>query len=189
MNRCPWCLGNEKLMLYHDTEWGVPLHDERRHFEFLLLEMMQAGLSWQTILNKREAFSAAFAAFDPEKISRFTAEDIDRLMTDAGIIRNRRKLEAAVSNAGTFLEIQKEFGSFDSWIWSFTEGRVIDHALDDQSLMPVKNELAETVSREMKRRGFKFVGPVSIYAHLQAIGIINDHLRSCFRYRETGGGL
>lgn len=187
--RCPWCLGSANMMLYHDSEWGVPLHDDRKHFEFLLLETMQAGLSWQTVLNKREAFAAAFADFDPELVSAFTGRDVELLMTDSGIIRNRRKIEAAISNAKVFTGIQKEHGSFDAWIWSFTGGKTVDHALADQSMMPVQDELAEQLSAAMKKRGFKFVGPVTVYAHLQAIGVINDHLRSCFRYREVGGAL
>jgi DNA-3-methyladenine glycosylase I len=183
-NCCPWCMGNALMQSYHDTEWGVPLHDERKHFEFLLLETMQAGLSWQTILNKREAFRKAFAGFDVEKVSRFGEEDTARLMDNAGIIRNRRKIEAAISNASAFLHIKKEWGSFDRYIWSFTDGKVVDHRLTSMDQMPVQDELAERISADLKKRGFKFVGAVTIYAHLQAIGVINDHLTHCFRYSE-----
>lgn len=186
MTRCGWVGEDIRMMTYHDEEWGVPLHDEQRHFEFLLLETMQAGLSWSTVLNKREGFRAAFAGFSVERIAEFGPEDVERLLTDPAIIRNRAKIEAALHNARCFQAIQDdpEYGSFDSYIWSFTGGRPIDHALPRWRDMPVTTELAERVSRDMKRRGFKFVGPTTIYAHLQAIGVVNDHEVSCFRYRE-----
>lgn len=183
--RCPWAEGHPLLQEYHDNEWGVPLHDESKHFEFLMLETMQAGLSWLTILKKREAFREAFYGFEAEKIARFSGSDIDVLMQNPGIIRYRRKLESAVRNAQVFLDIRSEWGSFDSFLWSFTEGKVIDHGLESQADMPVKSELAEQVSAALKRYGMSFVGPVTVYAHLQAVGVINDHLRSCFRYKSV----
>lgn len=186
MRRCGWVGEDARMRAYHDEEWGVPLHDEQRHFEFLLLETMQAGLSWSTILNKREGFRAAFAGFSVEHVAAFGPEDVERLLSDAAIIRNRSKIEAAVNNAKCFLALGRdpEFGSFDAYIWSFTGGRPIDHALQEWCDMPVSDDLAERVSRDMKRRGFKFVGPTTIYAHLQAIGVVNDHEVGCFRYPE-----
>ncbi len=183
--RCPWAEGHPLLQEYHDHEWGVPLHDESKHFEFLMLETMQAGLSWLTILKKREAFRAAFYGFDPERIARYSAADIDVLMENPDIIRYRRKLEAAVRNAQAFLEIRRKWGSFDQFLWSFTEGKVIDHCLESQADMPAKDELSEKVATALKRCGMSFVGPVTVYAHLQAVGVINDHLRSCFRYKAV----
>lgn len=183
--RCPWADSHPLLMEYHDTEWGVPLHDESRHFEYLMLETMQAGLSWLTILKKREAFRKEFAGFDPEKIASFESSDIDRMMQNPGIIRYRKKLEAAVHNAGRFLQIRQDFGSFDRYLWSFTDGRPLQHRIESQNDVPVKNQLAEEVSADLKRRGFRFIGAVTVYAHLQAVGVINDHLTSCFRYPEV----
>ncbi len=181
--RCPWAEGHPLLREYHDKEWGVPLHDEEKHFEFLMLETMQAGLSWLTVLKKREAFRKAFCGFDPEKIVQFSANDIDVMMENPEIIRYRRKLESAVRNAQAFLEIRREWGSFDAFLWSFTDGEVRDHRLETQADMPVKNDLSEQVSSALKRYGMSFVGPVTVYAHLQAVGVINDHLCSCFRHK------
>ncbi len=183
--RCPWSEGHELLREYHDREWGLPLHDEERHFEYLMLETMQAGLSWLTILKKREAFRSAFVGFDPERIARFGESEVEACLQDPGIIRNRRKIEAAVRNARAFLEIRGEFGSFDRFLWSFVDGEPVIHALESEDQMPAQNELSRSVSAELKRRGFSFVGPVIVYAHLQAVGVINDHLTSCFRYREV----
>jgi DNA-3-methyladenine glycosylase I len=185
--RCPWAEGHELLREYHDREWGLPLHDEGRHFEYLMLETMQAGLSWLTILKKREAFRSAFAGFAPERIARFGEEEIAACLQNPGIIRNRRKIEAAVKNARAFLDIRGEFGSFDRFLWSFTGGEPVIHTIESEDQMPAQDELSETVSAELKRRGFSFVGPVIVYAHLQAVGVINDHLTSCFRYREVQG--
>jgi DNA-3-methyladenine glycosylase I len=172
---------------YHDEEWGTPVHNERTHFEFLLLETQQAGLSWRTILGKREAYRSAFANFDPERVARYSEKDIERLLLDPGLIRNRRKLEAAVTNARTFLAIQDQHGSFDDWIWHFTGGRPITNHWQTLSEIPARTELSDLISSEMRRAGFSFVGSVTIYAHLQAIGIVNDHLVSCFRHGQIAG--
>ncbi len=169
---------------YHDQEWGVPLHDEQRHFEFLLLEFMQAGLSWRIILQKREHLRRRFCGFDCRKTAAFGEAEIQSLLADPSIIRNRRKIEAAISNARAFMDIQEAFGSFDSYIWGFTGGASIDHELAESSQMPTTDPLAESVSRDLRSRGFRFIGPTIIYAHLQAIGIILDHETACFRYRQ-----
>ena len=184
MNRCPWCGSDPLYLRYHDEEWGVPVHNERMHFEFLLLETQQAGLSWRTILGKREAYRAAFANFDPEKVARFSAPEIERFLADPSLIRNRRKLEAAVTNARAFLKIQERYGSFDAWIWHFVDGRPMLNTWKDITELPVRTPLSDSISNEMKKAGFAFVGPVTIYAHLQAICIVNDHLVSCFRHEE-----
>ncbi|MEN6296797.1 MAG: DNA-3-methyladenine glycosylase I [Rectinema sp.] len=187
MIRCPWC-GNDPLYVrYHDEEWGTPVHEERTHFEFLLLETQQAGLSWRTVLGKREAYRDAFADFDPERVARYSEKDIERLLLDPGLIRNRRKLEAAVANARTFLAIQEHYSSFDDWIWHFTEGWPVTNNWHNVSEIPVRTELSDLISSEMRKAGFAFVGSVTIYAHLQAIGIVNDHLVSCFRHAEIAG--
>ena len=180
--RCDWCLGIDIYERYHDEEWGVPVHDDGRHFEFLLLESMQAGLSWLTILRRRENYRKAFAAFDPKKVAQFDASKVEELMQDAGIIRNRLKIEAAVNNARQFLNIQQEFGSFDSYIWSFTDNKVVKNEWSELKQLPATSNLSDEVAKDLKRRGFKFVGSTIIYAHLQAIGVINDHLQDCFRY-------
>jgi DNA-3-methyladenine glycosylase I len=172
---------------YHDEEWGTPVHDERTHFEFLLLETQQAGLSWRTILGKREAYRKAFANFEPERVALYSEKDIERLLLDAGLIRNRRKLEAAVANARAFLAIQAQYGSFDSWIWSFTNGQPVTNRWETITEIPARTELSDLISAEMKKAGFAFVGSVTIYAHLQAIGIVNDHLVSCFRHTQLAG--
>lgn len=178
--RCNWCEKDDLYRRYHDEEWGRPLHDEDKHFEFLLLETMQAGLSWYTVLVKRENYRQAFANFSPEKVAQYSSDDIEILMQNVGLIRNRRKLEAAVSNAKIFLLIQQEFGSFDNYIWSFNNHKIIDTPWRDISQVPATSELSDRVSADMKKRGFKFVGSTTIYAHLQAIGIINDHLAECW---------
>ncbi|MBN1697221.1 MAG: DNA-3-methyladenine glycosylase I [Spirochaetales bacterium] len=184
MKRCEWADGNQALLTYHDTEWGVPVHDEIKHFEFLLLESFQAGLSWLTILKKRENFRKAFAGFDPAVIEKFTRKDVTRLLHNDLIIRNRRKIESAINNAGAFLRIRNEYGSFDTYIWHFTGGKTIKHDFQSLSEIPVSTPLSDTISRDLKKRGFSFLGPTTVYAHLQAIGIVNDHLNYCFRYGE-----
>ncbi len=184
MNRCAWGSSNPLMIEYHDTEWGVPLHDERRLFEFLILEGMQAGLSWSTILNKRENFQRAFAAFDVEKVARFGKRDITRLLKDAGIIRNRLKIEAAINNAQRFLEIQHEFGSFDAYIWSFVDGKPIRNGFKSLKEIPARTPLSDAISKDLIKRGFKFVGSTIVYAHMQATGMVNDHTVDCFRYEE-----
>jgi DNA-3-methyladenine glycosylase I len=186
MNRCAWTGANDLMLAYHDTEWGVPLHDEQRLFEFLILEGMQAGLSWSTILNKRENFRRAFAEFDVEKVARFGKRDINRLLKDAGIIRNRLKIEATINNAQRFIEVQHEFGSFDAYIWGFVDGRPIKNALKSLKEIPAKTPLSDMISKDLIKRGFKFVGSTIVYAHMQATGMVNDHTVDCFRYKQVG---
>jgi DNA-3-methyladenine glycosylase I len=185
MERCPWCGTDPLYVRYHDDEWGTPVHDEGRHFEFLLLETQQAGLSWITILKKREAYRKAFEGFDPARVARFGDQDIDRLMGDAGIVRNRRKLEASVANARAFLSIAERHGSFDEWLWDFVDGKPIQGNRKTMKEIPVTTPLSDRISAEMKKLGFKFVGSTTIYAHLQAIGVVNDHVVSCFRWKEV----
>ena len=185
VKRCSWCVGLEIYERYHDEEWGVPVHDEQKHFEFLLLETMQAGLSWITILKRRENYRKAFADFDPKQIAEFDLAKIEQLMQDAGIIRYRKKIQAAVNNAQKFLQIQKDYGSFDSFIWSFTQGKVVKNEWTALNQIVPTSELSDTVAKALKQRGFKFVGSTTIYAHLQAIGVINDHIQDCFRYNEV----
>lgn len=183
--RCPWCLSTELYIKYHDEEWGVPVHDDRIHFEFLVLESAQAGLSWLTVLKKRENYRKAYANFDPGKVAKFGAEKIEELLHNEGIIRNRAKIEASVNNAKVFLAIRKEFGSFDEYIWSFVGHKPVVNGWKTLSELPPKTELSDAVSRDMKKRGFKFLGSTVIYAHMQAVGIVNDHLVSCFRYKAV----
>jgi DNA-3-methyladenine glycosylase I len=185
--RCHWCGTDTLYCTYHDREWGVPLHDDRKLFEFLILEGAQAGLSWITILRKRDAYRAAFASFDPVRVAAFGAKDITQLMQNAGIVRNRRKIEAAISNARAFLEVQKEFGSFDAYIWGFVDGKPLVNRWRKQEQVPTYTPLAETISRDLKKRGFKFVGPTIIYSHMQATGMVNDHLAGCFRHTQLAG--
>lgn len=185
MQRCSWCLGHDIYERYHDEEWGVPHHDEQKHFEFLLLETQQAGLSWLTILRRRENYRAAFAGFDPNLVAQYSTAKIEELLQDSGIIRNRLKIEAAVNNAKRFLEIQCEFGSFDKYIWGFTKNQVIKNSWKTLDQIPVTTDLSDQVAKDLKKRGFKFVGSTTIYAHLQAIGVINDHLVSCYRYTQA----
>jgi len=186
IKRCSWA-GTDPLMIeYHDREWGVPLRDDRKLFEFLVLEGMQAGLSWSTVLRKRENFWSAFRGFDPRIVAKFGAKDLDRLLSNAGIIRNRLKLEAAIVNAKNFLAVQKEFGSFDRYIWNFIGGKPIRNRCRDLNDIPATSPESDLISRDMKQRGFKFVGSTIIYAHMQATGMVNDHLVSCFRYKQVG---
>jgi DNA-3-methyladenine glycosylase I len=183
--RCPWPGEHEFYIRYHDEEWGVPLHDDRKLFEFLVLEGAQAGLSWATILRKREAYRRAFAGFDPAKVARFGARDVRRLLGDAGIVRNRAKIAAAVANARAFLEVQREFGSFDRYIWGFVAGKPIRNRRRSLSHLPARTPLSDRISGDLRARGFRFVGPTIVYAHMQATGMVNDHLVSCFRWREV----
>ncbi len=185
LKRC-WASIEDLLMLkYHDEEWGVPLHDDRKLFEFLILEGMQAGLSWSTILNKRENFRKAFSGFDPEAVAGYTDADVRRLLNDPGIIRNRLKINGAIANARCFLEVQKEFASFDEYVWKFVAGRPIRHKLRSLSQMPATSPESDALSKDLQKRGFKFVGSTIMYAHMQATGMVNDHLTNCFRYREV----
>jgi DNA-3-methyladenine glycosylase I len=187
MSRCPWCGEDPLYRAYHDEEWGSPVHDETRHFEFLLLETQQAGLSWRCILGKREAFREAFAGFDPEKVARFTAARVEKLLKDPGIIRNRRKVEGAVRNARAFLEVAEEFGGFDAYVWRFVGGEPRINAYRSASEVPVTTAESDALAVDLKARGFAYVGSTTIYAHMQAIGMVNDHITSCFRWEELGG--
>ena len=182
--RCPWCGDNPLYVRYHDQEWGVPVHDDRLHFEFLVLEGAQAGLSWLTILKRRDGYRRAFDKFNPKKVAAYGEADVARLLADEGIIRNRLKVHSAINNAKRFLEVQKEFGSFDAYIWSFMGGRPLVNARKTLAEIPAKTEKSDEISRDLKKRGFNFVGSVIIYAHMQAIGLVNDHLVHCFRYGE-----
>ena len=182
--RCPWCGDDPLYVDYHDREWGVPVRDDRTLFEFLTLEGAQAGLSWLTILRKREAYRKAFAAFDPVQIASWGDAAVARLMADPGIVRNRLKIEAAVGNARAFLDVQRAFGSFADYIWRFVDGRPIQGTSRSIADLPATTPLAQTISRDLKQRGFRFVGPTIVYAHMQATGMVNDHLVSCFRHRE-----
>ena len=187
--RCVWVGAEPVHVAYHDQEWGVPVHDDRSLFEFLVLEGAQAGLSWLTVLKKRGGYRKAFAGFDPAKVATFGSADISRLLDDAGIVRNRLKVESAVSNARAFLEVQEEFGSFDTYIWRFVDGVTIQNKWQRVEDIPVKTAEAERLSADLKRRGFRFVGPTIMYAHMQATGMVNDHTVDCFRWAELGGSL
>jgi len=182
---CGWEFRDPLMRRYHDEEWGVPVHDDRSLFEFLVLEGAQAGLSWSTILNKREGYREAFSGFDPVKVAVYTPEDVERLLQNPGIVRNRRKIGSAVNNARRLLEVQEEFGSFDEYIWGFVGGEPIVNEFREMSELPAKTEVSEAMSRDLKRRGFKFVGPTICYAFMQAVGMVNDHLVHCFRYNEV----
>lgn len=180
-SRCDWT-GNDELMIkYHDEEWGVPVHDDKKLFEFIILESAQAGLSWRTILHRREGYRKAFANFDFNKVAKFTQKDVDRLLNDAGIIRNRLKILAAINNAQRFIEVRKEFGTFDKYIWSFVNNKPIVNKFKELKELPAKTKLSDKISADLKRRGFKFMGSTIVYAHMQATGMVNDHLMSCFR--------
>jgi DNA-3-methyladenine glycosylase I len=183
--RCNWCLGSDLYLRYHDEEWGVPVHDDRKLFEFVILEGAQAGLSWITILKRREGYRQAFAGFDPEKVALFGPGKVEELMQFEGIIRNRRKVESAISNAKAFLDIQKEFGSFDKYIWGFTGYQTIVNNFSTLAELPAQTELALTISKDLKKRGFSFMGPTIVYAHMQATGMVNDHLTGCFRHSQV----
>jgi DNA-3-methyladenine glycosylase I len=185
IKRCGWS-GTDPLMIeYHDREWGLPVHDDRQHFEFLVLEAAQAGLSWSIVLKKREGYRRAFSQFDPEKVARYTEKRIQKLTLDPAIIRNRMKIEAAVRNAKQFVAIQEEFGSFDRYCWQFVDGRPKVNRWKEMGQIPATSPESDTFSKDLKRRGFSFVGSTVIYAHMQAVGMVNDHLVDCFRYRET----
>lgn len=183
--RCKWCVGDALYEKYHDEEWGVPVYDDRKLFEFLILETFQAGLSWITILRKRENFRKAFDDFDYEKIARYDEEKTESLMQDPGIIRNRLKVLAAVSNAKAFMEVQKEFGSFSKYIWKFTGGKPIDNKRRDLSNVQATTPLSDEISKDLKKRGFKFVGSTVVYAHMQATGMVNDHVEDCWTRTQS----
>ena len=187
--RCPWPSNDPLMIEYHDKEWGVPLHDDKLIFEFLILEGMQAGLSWSTILHKRENFREAFAGFDVEKVARFDARKTKSLLRDAGIIRNRLKVNAAVVNARQFIKVQEEFGNFDKYIWQFVGGRPKVNKLKSLKEIVATSMESDAMSKDLKARGFKFVGSTICYAHMQATGMVNDHMMSCFRYKELAKSL
>ena len=181
---CSWANSSKLYEKYHDFEWGTPLFDDNLHFEFLTLESAQAGLSWSTILNKRENYRKAFAGFDPIKVSLFNEQKIEELLLNSGIIRNKRKIISAINNAVKFIEIQKEYKSFTNYFWRFCSYKQVQSKFEDFANMPAKTELSENISKDLKKRGFKFLGPITIYSHLQAAGLVNDHLVSCPRYKE-----
>ncbi|MBW2058886.1 MAG: DNA-3-methyladenine glycosylase I [Deltaproteobacteria bacterium] len=184
MERCSWCGDDPLYVKYHDEEWGVPAHDDRRHFEFLVLEAAQAGLSWITILRKRANYRRAYDGFDPARVSRYDAGKIEALLKDGGIIRNRRKIEASVNNARRFLEIREEFGSFDEYIWRFVDHRPVINSWQSESEIPASTPLSGRISLDLKKRGFQFLGPTIVYAYMQAVGLVNDHVTGCFRHGE-----
>ncbi len=183
--RCEWCLGNKLYMDYHDTEWGVPVHDDRIHFEFLILESAQAGLSWLTILKRRENYRRLYQDFDPVKVAAFDEKKVLELTSDPGIIRNRAKIESSINNARRFLEIQEEFSSFDQYIRGFTRGKAIVNHWKYLDEVPAHTSLSDSIVKDLRRRGFRFLGSTIMYAHLQSVGIVNDHLVDCFRHREV----
>jgi DNA-3-methyladenine glycosylase I len=183
--RCPWCRGvSDAYQAYHDLEWGVPARDDRLQFEFLLLEGAQAGLSWSTVLHKREGYRKAFAGFDPEKIARFTKRKVESLVGNSAIIRNRLKIECAIGNARAYLELQSSLGSFSDYIWSFVDGEPVQNRWRKQDQVPATSPISDALSKDLKKRGFKFVGSTIIYAHMQATGMVNDHIVGCYRYKE-----
>ena len=185
LKRCAWPKEDDALMIaYHDREWGVPTHNDKKIFEFLVLESAQAGLSWRTVLYKRENYRKAFADFNVQKVARFTTRDVERLLKNPGIIRNRAKIAAAISNAKKFLEVKKEFGTFAKYSWGFVGGEIIRHTIRSVGEYPTTIKEAENFSRDLKRRGFKFLGPTTIYAHMQAVGMVNDHMVGCFRRKQ-----
>ncbi len=182
--RCEWATGTALMQAYHDDEWGVPVHDDTRLFEFLVLEGAQAGLSWETVLKKREHYRRAFRGFDPAKVARFGARDVERLMADAGIVRNRAKIEAAIGNARLVRTLQREHGSFDAYVWRFVSGEPVRHRYRRLGDLPATTPESDAMSRELKRLGFKFCGPTICYAFMQAVGMVNDHVVGCFRYKR-----
>ncbi len=187
VSRCVWAGAAREMIAYHDHEWGVPVHDDRLLFEFLILEGAQAGLSWATILRKRDSYRRLFAGFDPELVARFDAGKVAELLADTGIVRNRLKVESAVTNARAALAVQEEFGTLDRFLWRFVEGVVLQHAWRTSAEVPAVTPEAEAMSRELKQRGFRFVGPTICYAFMQATGMVNDHTTDCFRWEELGG--
>jgi DNA-3-methyladenine glycosylase I len=183
--RCGWCIGNPLYEAYHDKEWGVPIYDDLKLFEFLILETFQAGLSWITILRKRENFRTAFDAFDYKKVAQYGTDKFDTLIVNKGIIRNKLKIKAAISNAQAFMKVQAEFGSFSDYIWGFVDGNPIKNKVEDYKKAPPNTPLSDQISKDLKSRGFKFIGSTVVYAHMQATGMVNDHEINCFRYNEV----
>lgn len=185
VGRCPWSEGDPLLREYHDVEWGVPVHDDRQWYEKIVLDGAQAGLSWLTILRKREGYREAFAGFDPARVARYDAREVARLLRNPGIVRNRLKVESAVKNARAFLRLQREFGSFDTYVWGFVGGVTSHNRVRRQQDLAARTPVADALSKDLKRRGFTFVGPTIVYAFMQAAGLVNDHLVTCFRHREV----
>ncbi len=185
LERCPWCGDDPLYVEYHDREWGVPVYDDKKLFEFLILEGAQAGLSWLTILRRREGYRKAFAGFDAKRVARFTPKKVEALLRDSNIIRNRLKVESAVSNAQCFLQVQEEFGSFSNYQWRFVDARPIQNSWTHMKKVPATSKVSDAFSRDLKQRGFRFVGSTIMYAHMQAVGMVNDHLVSCFRHKEV----
>jgi DNA-3-methyladenine glycosylase I len=183
--RCPWPSDDKSMINYHDKEWGVPLHNDRKLFEFLILEGFQAGLSWRTILYKRENFRKAFDDFDFNKVAKYDKKKINSLLKDAGIVRNKLKVESAIANAKAFLQVRKEFGTFDKYIWSFVNGKPVQNRFKSLKELPARTALSDKISDDLKKRGFKFVGSTIVYAHMQATGMVNDHVFGCHRYKEV----
>jgi DNA-3-methyladenine glycosylase I len=187
VHRCSWAGTDPLYVQYHDEQWGVPVHDDRLLFEMLVLEGAQAGLSWITILRKREAYVQAFRGFEPAVVARFGARDIARLLADVGIVRNRLKIESAIDNARAFLGLQREFGSFDAYVWAFVDGRPVRNRWASLKEVPARSEVSDAMSKDLRKRGFRFVGSTICYAYMQACGMVNDHVVACFRYRQVGG--
>ena len=185
LKRCEWAGEDPLMCAYHDEEWGVPVRDDRQLFEFLILEGAQAGLSWSTILKRREGYSKAFANFDVKKVAKFTESDFNQLIENTGIIRNKLKIRSAINNAQKFIKVQKEYGSFERYIWSFVDNKPIKNAFTSLSDIPARTPLSEAISKDLKKRGFNFVGPTIVYAYMQSIGMVNDHITICFRYNEV----
>lgn len=188
MERCSWCLCNEKMIKYHDEEWGVPLYDDRKQFEFLMMEVMQCGLNWDMMVQKREIFQRCFDDFDYQKVAEYTEEDIQRIMETEGMIRSERKIRAVIHNAQCFMKVREEFGTFSDYLWGFSKSKVILYMGHQKGKIPAKNGLSDKISRDLKKRGFKYLGSVTVYSHLQACGMINDHTEGCFRYQKVMEG-
>ena len=184
MDRCPWCTCNEKMIRYHDEEWGVPVYDDQKQFEFLMMEVMQCGLNWNMMIQKREIFWECFDRFDYNKVAEYQEAEIERILNTEGMIRSRRKIEAVIHNARCFQKIREEFGSFSDYIWGFTGGKTYLYTGHQKGEIPARNGLSDQISKDLKKRGLKYMGSITVYSHLQACGIINDHLETCGRYRE-----
>lgn len=184
MERCIWCLCNEKMIRYHDEEWGIPVYDDRKQFEYLMLEVMQCGLNWNMMIQKREIFRECFDNFDFDKIASYTESDVERVMKTEGMIRSERKIRAVISNAKCFQKIREEFGTFSNYLWNYSKGKTILYAGHQKGKIPAKNGLSDKISKALKKRGFKYLGSVTVYSHLSSCGIINDHVENCFRYKD-----
>ncbi|MCI8951424.1 MAG: DNA-3-methyladenine glycosylase I [Lachnospiraceae bacterium] len=188
MERCSWCLCNEKMIRYHDEEWGVPVHDDKKQFEFLMMEAMQCGLNWNMMIQKREIFRKCFDGFDYQKVAAYTENDVRRIMGMEGMIKSQRKIEAIIHNAQCFLKVREEFGTFSDYLWRFSKGKMILYMGHQKGMIPARNGLSDAVSKDLKKRGFKYLGSVTVYSHLQACGMINDHEERCFRYQKVMEG-